>query len=377
MRKQTILAFAAFLLSILSLTSCIDSVVGVEDNPNPTTPSEEPAVEQETFVNNDLMDFSVMPGDSFYDYALGTWLKTHGDEDDGLIDNLAVKQSQELMRAFYDSTDPVVTQLTYPLSYYTEKQALDDVLNLLKDAGISDGKEIKDTDFDALTREQLLAAMVKLADAGFAPLLNRNIDTKDGVFIKVLTAATPNSDVIKALKEEGKSEALMKIEGLLLRLQGDNPELIANNITESILDIEKKLADANNMQYASYLPLRRLANPVPPIKVSALPAGTRGGLSAADVIKAFNVEEDYVDGKSKSIIDIVLTTDVKTLGYFICYDIISELNPIIPGDFNDGSVLKASLYEKLSSSAPEIVSRVEYETLKGKFDAEGCRTIME
>ncbi|MBQ7426890.1 MAG: M13 family metallopeptidase [Prevotella sp.] len=380
MRKSALLAYAAIILFSVSLTSCqgfIDAVIGVEDTPTSTTPSEEPAVELETFVNNGLMDFSVMPGDSFYDYALGTWLKTHEDDDNGLMANQANKNSQELIQAFYDSTDPVVTSLTYLFSSYTEKQALDDVLNLLKDAGISDGKGIKDSDFDALTREQILAALVKLADAGFAPLLNRSIDTKDGVFIKVLTAGAPYSDVIKTLKEEGESDALLEIQGLLTRLQGDNPELVDNSITKGILDIEKKLADANNMQYASYLPLRRLANPVPPIKASALPASTRGDMSAADVIKALNVEEDYVDGKAKSIIDIILTKDVKTLGYFLCYNIISALNTIIPTDLNKCSELKYKLYEKLSSYAPEIVNRVDYETLKGKFDAEGCQAMMD
>ena len=68
-------------------------------------------VTEEVYENEDLMDRTVKPGDSFYEFALGSWLKNREEADEGLLVNLAASVSGMLIDAFNNSDDPIVQQL--------------------------------------------------------------------------------------------------------------------------------------------------------------------------------------------------------------------------------------------------------------------------
>ena len=131
------------------LSGCTDS------NDEPVTP-EEPIIDPvtpESFINDRLMDRTVKPGDSFYDYALGTWIKTHGFDDDGTLANLASEQVMGLMNAFQGCDDALASHvMKFATDSYTEDQALKDILGILKVIGLGDGNGIKNADFSECTR---------------------------------------------------------------------------------------------------------------------------------------------------------------------------------------------------------------------------------
>ena len=68
---------AAILFCGLTFTSCVDHADNPADLPQPFDPKG-----SEMFINEAWMDKNVKPGDDFYNYALGTWLKTSPENDE-------------------------------------------------------------------------------------------------------------------------------------------------------------------------------------------------------------------------------------------------------------------------------------------------------
>ena len=358
------------------LSGCTDS------NDDPVVP-EEPIIDPvtpESFINDQLMDRSVKPGDSFYDYALGTWLKTHGFDDYGTITNLASGQTEGLMNAFQGSDDALASHvMKFVTDSYTEEQALKDILGILKVIGLGDGNGIKNADFSECTRQDFLDYLGNMVNAGFSPLVTRAVGTNDGLFTKVLTAGTYSEALQSALQMGGDAAVILTIQLGMSRLMAEGEEL-PQGVAERILAIEKAVAAAENEQYSNNLRVRQYAAPIPPVKASALAAKTRaaGDMTAADIYNELEVAEDYVDPKAKTIIDLILNEDVPTLCYYLCFNALSEFDPLIPSLEDPTYSLKDNVYQKLLVSAPEIVSRIDYDILKNRgFDADGCRTMME
>ena len=377
MKYNSFLWWAATLLCSLFLTSCED-ILGHWERPTPETGDD-----IIYYKNYMLMDFSVKPGDSFYHYAIGNWLAYHDKSDEGLIENLTNSQTAELKAAFYSSTDEVVSKFTQCINdSYTEAQALNDILKFLQSVGISDGNGIADSDFGpSFKLDVVLTALKNLQNAGFSPLLKRVIGTYNGQFTKVLTPGSPSQNTINTYNSSGAEAAKDWIKYRLSKLQYNTSEVIDDNIITAILDIEKVLQTYKNPQYSSDMQERQHAKPVAPLKVSQLRSRTRTeDPTASDVYAAFGVTEDYVDQNAKYIIDNIIlspTLDAKTLGYFICYKVLSELESIIPDPSDEKFNLKDNLYTKLSTAAPQIINRVDYEELKDKCDIEGCAYMME
>ena len=336
-------------------------------------------VTQESYVNDKLMDRSVKPGDSFYDFALGTWLKTHGEDDNGLCPNLNSMQMQSLLFAFMASNDALVSHLNnHVTDDYTEEQALEEIVGILKTLDIGDGNGIKNSDFAERTRQEFVDYLGNLIDAGFSPLVTRSIGTNDGRFIKVLTAGSYNKELQKAIKQGSDADAVAVIDQALSKVMAEGEEL-PDGVAESILAIENALVAAENEQYSDDLRVRQHATPIRPLKASAHVARSRGAdnMTAGDIYKDLGVAEDWVDPKAKAIIDIILNEEVPTLCYYLCFNVLTEFDSLIPDEEDPEFDLKANVFEKLLKSAPEIVSRVDYNVLKDSYDAEGCQTMME
>ena len=250
----------------LILTGCED-IFGEWSKPVPVTP-ETPSVDpvtQESYINDNLMNRAVKPGDSFFDYALGEWLKTHAPNDKGLVPSLETMQSYGLMLSFQESSDPLVSKLmSFATDTYSEGEALEDIVGLLKILDIGDGNGIKNTDFSGRTRQDFLDYLSNLVDAGFSPLVARGIGTNDGLFIKVLTASSCNEEMQKVIKMEGDAAAVAAIEQVLSKILADG-EKLPDGVAEGILAIEKALAEAENPMYSGDLSARQYAAPSPPL----------------------------------------------------------------------------------------------------------------
>ena len=143
----------------------------------------------EKFLHDEWMDRSVKPGDSFWKYALGRWLKKHSQSDFGLTGNVQKSINEEMYAGMSSSKSSGTGHLLKLLAGPTpspddEIAAVNDVLSLLKD----------DLEF---TTEDVIYDAGKLADLRFSPLFGHEILNVDGALRYVLTpgiAAIPSDE---------------------------------------------------------------------------------------------------------------------------------------------------------------------------------------
>ena len=116
------------------------------------------------------MDRSVKPGDSFWDFALGSWLKNHDSMDNGTLLNAYLNRMDVLMTGLLESTsDHHTLQLLMgsKLTKEEEKAAMERVYAQLKQ-----GNDISKAD--------VMYNIGKMADMGFFAFMGHAVLNIDG-----------------------------------------------------------------------------------------------------------------------------------------------------------------------------------------------------
>ena len=157
--------------AMMLLTSCTDAI-GTVDNPVNPEPPYDPAGElaQETFIHESYMDRTVKPGDSFWNFALGEYLK-QPDDAGGTMLEASIKQILILMsqmKAYNSPNHAMQLLLGDTPSADDEKAVLDGVLARMKP-----GNDISKAD--------LIRNIGKLTDLGYCPLLGHDVMATDGI----------------------------------------------------------------------------------------------------------------------------------------------------------------------------------------------------
>ena len=102
---MTLAAVLCCMISTTVLTSCMDKV----DNPVPQEPTMvDPVVD--IYLHDDDMDRDVRPGDSFYHFAVGSWIKSHDPKDVSWITEGIEYINSIAQNALTNSEDPQVKQ---------------------------------------------------------------------------------------------------------------------------------------------------------------------------------------------------------------------------------------------------------------------------
>ena len=175
MKKLTQWVLAATLTvcgAMMMLTSCTDAI-GTADNPVNPNPPYDPADElaKETFLHEEWMDRSVKPGDSFWNFALGSWLKNHNKGDEGCMLNAYTNKMQLMLEDMLENasdhhTIQLVTSTT--LTKEEEKAAMARVYAQLKQG-------------DDISKADVMYNIGKMADMGFCALMGHDLLNIGGV----------------------------------------------------------------------------------------------------------------------------------------------------------------------------------------------------
>ena len=198
MKKLTQWVLAATLTvcgAMMMLTSCTDAI-GSMDNPvnpeQPVDPADELA--KETFINEPWMDRSVRPGDSFWDFALGSWLKNHDEFDQGTLLNTYTNRLGLLYEGLLESvSDHHTLQLVMgsKLTKEEEKAAMARIYAQLKQG-------------DDVSKADVMYNIGKMADMGFLAFFGHDIFNSDGTFRYFISPGIAFSPIsLNNSKEEG------------------------------------------------------------------------------------------------------------------------------------------------------------------------------
>ena len=150
------------------LTSCIDVI----DNPaNPEQPYDAAdEVAKETFIHEQYMDRSVKPGDSFWEFALGSYLKNP--------DDFVGTMATAMMRQAFEMNDEE-SMKTYG-SGHTMQLLLGPVPSAEDEKAVLDGVLARMKPGNDIGKADVIRNIGKLADLGYGALLNHDVWFIDG-----------------------------------------------------------------------------------------------------------------------------------------------------------------------------------------------------
>ena len=355
------------------LVSCAD------DNPVVPDQTYDAAEElaKETYVHDAWLDRTVKPGDSFWHFAIGGWLKTRDAEDFGTIDNLAKTIQEKLSQNVNGYDSPVAGKLFKLLTQAApqkseEIKVINDFLSTLKlDGGVS--------------KADLIRFFGKLYDIGCPALVLNYIGPMDGQlkcilisgipFSTYFTEAAPSLDTAN----EGHKVSVQFVLSDLMGLDYDSPDVKAK--ADDIAKIERKL---NSLYYGTdetdeesgLLQLRRVQ---PATLQSLVACRTRGDKDEdlkAVFNEAFHVEEaTYVDESVDEILAMLDKYSIDTWLLYQQYYVYGRFSTMLRyTDYYDDTY---NVIQRVKTLAPSATFDYDIATLLKDSDTEGCCEIME
>ena len=187
---MTLAAVLCCMISTTVLTSCMDKV----DNPVPQEPTMIDPV-ADIYLHDDEMDRDVRPGDSFYHFAVGSWIKSHDPNDVSWITKGMKYINSIAQKALINSEDPQVKHLVSNLlstpDANKEMAAIDKVLSVM---------------FDENGNLDVLGGWGILSDMGYSTPVARVISPQNNLFYYVITVGVNSLEkrnrIVASLYEE-------------------------------------------------------------------------------------------------------------------------------------------------------------------------------
>jgi hypothetical protein len=338
----------------------------------------------ETFDHDDWIDRSVKPGDAFWHFALGGWLKTRDAEDCGTINNVAIMIKDRLNQNLNNYDSPVSGKL----------------IKLLTQAAPEKSEEIKAiTDFLAtlkldgeVSKANLIRNFGKLTDVGCPALVTPILTCMNGQVKCVLCSGLPYNYLNILVKlsslqgvqndtpESGEIDDNIRfVLGDLMGLDLDDPDIKAK--AKDIEKIEKKCNDVFNSKtgtdsQSGMIMLKRIQ----PATLHSLVASRHRAGEAEDPKTAFNeafhVEEStYIDDSVDLILAMLDEFSTDTWLLYQQYYVYGRLSTMLRCTNKYDEMF--NVLQRIKCLVPSATLDYEFATLLGDCDTQGCVEILE
>ena len=328
----------------------------------------------EKFIHDEWMDRSVKPGDSFWEYALGKWLKKHSKSDEGF----AAKEEENLNEKVYAGLSSYkfsvaghVLKLIMGTAPSAEKEVavLKEVISLLKNG-------------DDITMEDVIYNAGQLADLRFCPIFGHEVLNVNGTLRNTLTtgvSAIP-SDALELINEEGVKQVVAQT-FVTWGVDVSTPKM--TSIIESVAEIERKM-DELQRKWTDPLPAsvrkKRIVKNVSPLLASNLPSIRSSKLSyggknlESAFKKAFHVDnKTYYLPEIEQVFDMLDKYDVKTWQAYLNFYVFYKLGRVMFATGNEPE----EIYENMNSMSPSIFAEYHTSILCKDADVDGAVQMLE
>ena len=354
----------------MMLTSCTD-VTGQADNPvQPVDPAAELA--QETFDHEVWMDRTVKPGDSFWEFALGSWIKNHDASDAGPHENAIPLQSKLLESHLADYDSPVaghVLKLIHaPVDKDAEKAFVLSCIDQLKRG-------------EGLTKADIIRNAGLMADMKCSALWAHYISNVNGTLRQTLMPGFPTYITIwPVMVEDGSYETAKSLLKIFLDKDASDPEVDAQ--CKAIAQIEITLYNilfnstaetglmGEGLRYPTSTPVR-----ADQFVCRALTRTDADGEDLQAVFReAFHIDENtYILPEVEKIFALIDKYEVPVLQAYLEYELVSHLAL----SMMSGSNGPVNLYNTLASVTPSLFLDYHKAILLKDADVEGARQLLE
>ena len=301
-QKQWILAATLFFCgATIMLTSCTD----VADNPVNPKQAYDAAdeVANETFIHEQYMDRTVKPGDSFWQFALGSYLKKP-DDFAGTMATAMVRQMSEM--------NDVESMKTYG-SGHTMQLIIGPVHSAEDEKAVLDGVLARMKSGNDISKADVIRNIGKLADLGYGALLNHDVWFIDGIlrYTVIPGFACESKSGTKTTNEV--AEIVKPILQDKLGIDTDSEE--GARLLKNVVDIEDWIG--------KFIYEWRSTTAPDPVRVST----TSGDELTNAYREAFHIDDNtyQLPGVAK-VFDLIDQYDVATLQTYLRYYACSKLS---------------------------------------------------
>ena len=374
MTQWVLAATLTFCGAMMMLTSCTDAI-GSMDNPvnpeQPVNPADELA--QETFNHEEWMDRTVKPGDSFWEFAHGSWIKNHNSDDHGTILNTYEDRLSILFDGLLENvSDHHTLQLIMGGSKLTkeeEKAAMARVYAQLKQ-----GNDISKAD--------VMYNIGKMADMGFCAFMGHDVLNMDGAIRYYIMPGLAGS---KITIKDSKEEAMKMIKPFFeewMDIDTSTPE--GARLLSNVCDIEAwvlnyyeewKGAEPEPSLIGNRRPELK-SDPVPAVEALARTRGTT--IADEDVMEAFREAFHFDSGtyylpETDKVFELIDQYDVATLQTYLKFYLYNKLFPV---SFSSTGEAKGVLVA-VNTLSPSMFLKYQKKYLMQDVDCEGASLILE
>ena len=376
MTQWVLTATLTFCGAIMMLTSCTDAI-GTADNPVNPNPPYDPADElaSETFTHEDWMDRSTKPGDSFWQYALGSWLENHEISDMGTMIRAQLNQSEDLKNGIgkYETSNHTLQLILGPKPSEEEQMAvLQSVLAQLKDD-------------ENLSKADLIRNIGKVADLGFCALMGHDVICIDGTMKYYIMPGLISMSILAGYNLSLEKYVEINLKPRFQKYFGmdiNDPKVI--QLITDVGEIDIKINELRKEWIYSY-PVPSIigsgrslmkSTPLPALQAMAR-AMTRTALGDDELAafrEAFHIDaQTYYLPEVDKVFELIQQYDVQSLQQYLKFYLYEKLhNTIIKSEDTPSDI-----YDEFISIAPSIFIDYQKAVLLKDADCEGARQVME
>ena len=379
MMQWVLAATMTFCGAIIMLTSCTDVV----DNPVVPDQTYDAAEElsKETFDHDAWIDRTVKPGDAFWNFAIGGWLKTRDAEDLGTINDLANTIKKRLNQNVYNYDSPLAGKLfkllTQPAPEKSEEmKVINDFFSTLK----LDGD---------VSKADLIRNFGKLYDIGCPALVLNIIGPVDGKVKCMLVGGIPYSTnflgaTLSQLGEQNdtageEEDPVRVILSDLMGLDINSPDVKAKanefDMIESKLSAILYGTGVNDKKTGQFQLKRIQPATLQGLNAARTRAGEGENLEAV-FNEAFHVEEaTYIDESVDKVLALLDEYSTDTWLLYQQYYVYGRFSPMLRCmNYYDKLY---TICQRVKTLAPSATIDYEIAMLLKDCDTEGCREILE
>ena len=358
--------------AMMMLTSCTDAI-GSMDNPvnpeQPVNPADELA--KETFYHEEWMDRSVKPGNSFWDFALGAWIKKNDPKDEGPHNNALNEQTLLLESHLADYDSPVAGHMLKLMHQKTKKD--DEVayifscLNQMKRG-------------EGLTKADVMRNAGLLADMKCNALFAHYTSNIDGTLKYTIFPGIPVAfNIAPSMNEEVSYEGAVNTMGMFLNKDINDPKVL--DTCKVIAQIEVSLAKVLlGSSDATGLTGEGLRYPTStPVKADQFTVGglTRAGTGDDDLQAVFrealHVDENtFILPETESVINLFDKFEPSYLQAYLDYQLTTQLSLATVSELD-----ASDIYTYLVQTTPSLFLDYQKEMLMKDVDADGVYEMLE
>ena len=365
--KKNLMTLAAVLCCMIStmvLTSCFDNV----DNPTPQEPTMIDPV-ADIYLHDDDMDRSVRPGDSFYHFANGSWIKSHDPNDVSWITEGMKYINQIAQNALINSEDPQIKHLVSNLlgtpDANKEMDAINKVLSVM---------------FDENGNLDVLGGWGILSDMGYSTPVARVINPQNNLFYYVITVGVNSLE--NGLRKANETELLRRyMRNCLTPFVADPSQL--DEWVDKVMDLANKAWAVNNPQLTGSLMERLQGDKLPQYALANAMKGRRAGtidFSLEKLVESYHLDltRDRIDSKPFSFFEELANQDPALLFMYTAYNVMMENYEFLLGcrrinvskNFDD-------ICSSIKSAVPALINTAEAEAFAPAVNQQECLDDLE